>query len=148
VDVVFDGVGEANVWRSFRALKPGGRVVVYGFTSFLKQGKLIGGARYRFRGLMQPLWYALRAYLAPGRRRLLPYSIQYLMRRKPAWFREDLGVLLGLLREGKIAPLVTERIPLREARRAQELLSRGSVRGKIVLICDTDIADTSCGVSG
>lgn len=25
VDVVFDGVGEANVWRSFRTLRPGGR---------------------------------------------------------------------------------------------------------------------------
>jgi NADPH2:quinone reductase len=135
VDIVFDGVGEANVWRSFRSLKPGGRVVVYGFTSFLKKGKLIGGARYRFRGLVRPLWYALRASLAPGRRRLLPYSIQYLKRSKPGWFREDLIVLLGLLRDGKIRPIVAERIPLREARRAQELLSQGSVRGKIVLIC-------------
>ena len=51
VDVVFDGVGEANVWRSFQALRPGGRVIVYGFTSFLQQGQLAGGLRYRFRGI-------------------------------------------------------------------------------------------------
>jgi len=43
VDVAFDGVGEASVWRSFRALRSGGRVIAYGFTSFLEQGVLAGG---------------------------------------------------------------------------------------------------------
>jgi NADPH:quinone reductase-like Zn-dependent oxidoreductase len=136
VDVVFDGVGEANVWRSFRALRPGGRVIVYGFTSFLQQGQLAGGLRYRFRGIIWPAWYALRALLSPGRRRILPYSIQMLKRRKPAWFHEDLSVLLDLLRDRKIKPVIAERIPLREARRAQELLGRGSVKGKLVLVCN------------
>jgi NADPH:quinone reductase-like Zn-dependent oxidoreductase len=136
VDVVFDGVGEANVWRSFQALRPGGRVIFYGFTSFLQQGQLAGGLRYRFRGITRPAWYALRALLSPGRRRILPYSIQVLKRRKPAWFREDLSVLLDLLRDRKIKPLIAERIPLREARRAQELLGRGSVKGKLVLVCN------------
>ena len=80
VDVVFDGVGEANVWRSFQALRPGGRVIAYGFTSFLQKGQLAGGLRYRLRGILRPAWYALRAFLSPGRRRILPYSIQYLKR--------------------------------------------------------------------
>ena len=136
VDVVFDGVGEANVWRSFQALRAGGRVIVYGFTSFLQQGQLAGGLRYRFRGITRPAWYALRALLSPGRRRILPYSIQMLKRRKPAWFHEDLSVLLDLLRYRKIKPMIAERIPLREARRAQELLGRGSVKGKLVLVCN------------
>lgn len=136
VDVVFDGVGEANVWRSFQALRTGGRVIVYGFTSFLQQGQLAGGLRYRFRGITRPAWYALRALLSPGRRRILPYSIQMLKRRKPAWFNEDLSVLLDLLRDRKIKPMIAERIPLREARRAQELLGRGSVKGKLVLVCN------------
>ncbi|MGY2909396.1 medium chain dehydrogenase/reductase family protein [Bradyrhizobium sp. URHC0002] len=136
VDVVFDGVGEANVWRSFQALRPGGRVIVYGFTSFLQQGQLAGGLRYRFRGITRPAWYALRALLSPGRRRILPYSIQMLKRRKPAWFHEDLSVLLDLLRDQKIKPVIAERIPLREARHAQELLGRGSVKGKLVLVCN------------
>ncbi|MEK4031956.1 medium chain dehydrogenase/reductase family protein [Methylocystis sp. IM3] len=137
VDIVFDGVGEANVWRSFQALRPGGRVVVYGFTSFLKKGQLAGGLRYRFRGLLRPAWHALRAFLSPGGRRILPYSIQVLKRWKPKWFREDLSVLLNLLREQKIQPLIAERIPLNEARRAHELLGEGSVKGKLVLICNS-----------
>ena len=136
VDIVFDGVGEANVWRSFHALRPGGRVVVYGFTSFLQRGQLAGGLRCRFRGIVRPAWYALGALLSPGRRRILPYSIQNLKRWKPAWFREDLSALLNLLRDGKIKPMIAERIPLAEARRAHELLGQGSVKGKLVLVCN------------
>jgi NADPH:quinone reductase-like Zn-dependent oxidoreductase len=137
VDMVFDGVGESNVWRSFETLRPGGRVIAYGFTSFLQKGQLAGGLRYRLRGILRPAWYALRAFLAPGRRRILPYSIQYLKRWKPAWFREDLSALLELLRDEKIKPVVAELIPLSEARRAQELLGQGSVRGKLVLVCNS-----------
>lgn len=137
VDFVFDGVGEANVWRSFQALRPGGRVIVYGFTSFLRKGQLAGGLRYRFRGIVRPAWYALRALLSPGRRRILPYSIQNLKRWNPAWFREDLSALLDLLRDGKIKPMIAGRIPLSEARRAHELLGRGSVKGKLVLVCNS-----------
>jgi NADPH2:quinone reductase len=120
VDVVFDGVGEANVWRSFRALRPGGRLIAYGFTSFLQKGQLAGGLRYRLRGILRPSWYALRAFVSAGRRRILPYSIQYLKRWRPAWFREDLRALFDLLRDNKIRPIIAERIPLSEARRAQE----------------------------
>jgi NADPH:quinone reductase-like Zn-dependent oxidoreductase len=47
-----------------------------------------------------------------------------------------LTALLGLLRDKKIKPLIAERIPLSEARRAQELLGQGSVKGKLVLICN------------
>ena len=137
VDVVFDGVGEANVWRSFRALRPGGRVIAYGFTSFLEKGELAGGLRYRLRGILRPAWYALRAFVSPGRRRILPYSIQYLKRWKPTWFGEDLGALLKLLHDGKIKPLIAERMPLTQARRAQELLGQGGVRGKLVLVCNS-----------
>ncbi|KRR20172.1 alcohol dehydrogenase [Bradyrhizobium lablabi] len=136
VDVVFDGVGEENVWRSFQTLRRDGRVIVYGFTSFLRKGQLTGGLRYRFRGIVRPAWYALRALLSPGRRRILPYSIQMLKRQKPDWFREDLSKLLDLLRDRKIQPIIAERIPLHEARHAQELLGQGSVRGKLVLVCD------------
>jgi NADPH2:quinone reductase len=53
---------------------------------------------------------------------------------KPAWFLEDLTVLLGLLQRRDISPLIAERLPLTQARRAHELLERGGVIGKIVLV--------------
>jgi NADPH2:quinone reductase len=45
-----------------------------------------------------------------------------------------LTALLELLRQQKIKPLIAQRFPLAEARNAQELLGKGGVIGKIVLV--------------
>jgi NADPH2:quinone reductase len=42
--------------------------------------------------------------------------------------------LFDLLQRQKIEPLIAQRIPLAEARHAQELLGDGGVTGKIVLV--------------
>lgn len=64
-----------------------------------------------------------------------PYSIQMLKRLRPALFRQDLITLLDPLHQQKIKPLIAQRFPIAEARQAQELLGKGGVTGKIVLIC-------------
>ena len=43
--------------------------------------------------------------------------------------------LLDLLRDQKIHPHISERLPLREAQRAHELIENARVTGKIVLLC-------------
>jgi NADPH:quinone reductase len=136
VDVVFDGIGGPHVWRSRKALRPGGKVVVYGFTGSLQHGRLTAArpGRHRFRGSAILGLYIARSWLTPGRKRLTPYSIQTLKRLKPAWFREDFMALFELLRQGKIKPLIAQRFPLAEARRAHELLGKEGVTGKIVLL--------------
>ncbi len=65
---------------------------------------------------------------------MVPYSIQWLKRLKPSWFRQDLFTLFDLLQQQKIKPLIAQRFPIAEARQAQELLGKGGVTGKIVLI--------------
>ncbi len=52
----------------------------------------------------------------------------------PEQCREDFSVRLELLRSGKIHPVVAERLPLTEARRAHELLDSSAAKGKLVLI--------------
>jgi NADPH2:quinone reductase len=52
----------------------------------------------------------------------------------PEWFREDFGALIDLLRQGKIHPLVAERLPLVEARHAHEMLESSASKGKLVLV--------------
>jgi D-arabinose 1-dehydrogenase-like Zn-dependent alcohol dehydrogenase len=42
-------------------------------------------------------------------------------------------------RQQKIKPLIAQRFPLAEARRAQELLGKGDVTHKIVLVANTPI---------
>jgi NADPH:quinone reductase-like Zn-dependent oxidoreductase len=54
--------------------------------------------------------------------------------RNPDWFRQDFQALLELLREGEIHPVVAERLPLSEARRAHELLESSAAKGKLVLV--------------
>ena len=65
---------------------------------------------------------------------MLPYSIQTLKRLKPEFFRQDLIALFDLLQQKTIKPLIAQRFPLAEARHAQELLAKGGVTGKIVLV--------------
>jgi NADPH2:quinone reductase len=92
------------------------------------------GRRHRFRALAIFGVYIAGGWLLPGRKRVAPYSIQWLKRLKPNRFRQDLIALLDLLQQQKIKPLIAQRIPLAEARHAQELLGDGGVTGKIVLV--------------
>jgi NADPH2:quinone reductase len=78
----------------------------------------------------------------PGRKRIIPYSIQTLKRLKPSLFRQDLVALLDFLQQGKIKPLVAERLPLIEARHAQELIEGGGVTGKIVLVHNERLSES------
>jgi NADPH2:quinone reductase len=67
---------------------------------------------------------------------MIPYSIQTLKQLKPALFRQDLIALFDLLQEQKIRPIISCRLPMAEAKYAHELLGKGGVIGKIVLVPD------------
>ena len=144
VDAVFDPIGGAHLWHSREALRSGGRVVGYGNTTSLR-GEGLGsdrtGRRNRLHGIPIYALYIAGGWLLPGQKRIVPYSIQTLKRLKPALFRQDLTALLDLLQQKKFKPLIAQRFPLAEARHAQELLGKGGVIGKIVLV----LSGTSLG---
>ena len=62
------------------------------------------------------------------------YSIGSLREKHADWFHADLTELFNLLAQGKIKPVIAERMGLAEAARAHELVERAAVRGRIVLI--------------
>jgi NADPH:quinone reductase-like Zn-dependent oxidoreductase len=137
VDAVFDPIGGTHLWQSRKALGAGGRVIGYGLRSSMRGEGLASsrpGSRQRFRGTALFALYIAGSWLLPGRKRVIPYSIQTLKRVKPEFFRQDLTALFDLLQQQKIKPLVARRFPLAEARQAQELLAKGGVTGKIVLV--------------
>jgi NADPH2:quinone reductase len=136
VDAVFDGIGGDNLWRSRDALREGGRVVAYGFQSKMRGGRMASRSegRHPVRESAELGWFIIRNWFKPGRKSMVPYSIQWLMRFKPAWFRHDLLTLLDLLKQGRIKPLIAQRLPIDGARRAHEMLGDGGVFGKIVLL--------------
>jgi NADPH2:quinone reductase len=139
VDVVFDGIGGTHIWRSRKAVRPGGTVVAYGLTSSLRGGRLASGrsgGRHRFRAIAIFGVYIAASYFLPGRKRVVVYSIQWLKRAKPESFRQDLIALFALLQQQQIKPLIAQRFPLAQAKQAHELLGQGGVTGKIVLVCN------------
>lgn len=131
VDIALDGIGGPLSLRSFRALRPGGRLVVFGRYATIAQG------RKNWPGVIA--WYAatgsvaLWGWLSP-RRKVLSYRIQKLRIHHQDWFRADFFALLELLRRGEIHPVVAERLPLSDVRRAHELLGSTASKGKIVLV--------------
>jgi NADPH:quinone reductase-like Zn-dependent oxidoreductase len=135
VAVVFDGIGGHHLWRSYKTLRPNGRVVAFGHATSLVDHTLTGGRRSRLRGLPTVAGYIVAASLIPDGKKIVLYSIQTLKRRKPDWFRQDMTTLFELLSKRQIKPVIANCMPLVEARRAHELLGTRSVSGKIVLDC-------------
>jgi NADPH:quinone reductase len=128
-DVVFDGIGEDAYRRSFAALKRGGLLCAIGYSA---------GVQAQRRILIIMMWIA-RLYLwrwLPGGKRARFYSINVMRARHPAWFREDLERLFGLLATRAIQPRVAERISFDEVAEAHRRLEAGGLEGKLVLCPD------------
>jgi NADPH:quinone reductase len=144
VDVVLDSLGGPLSLRSFRALRPGGRLVVFGRYATLADGHKNWPAVIEWYVSVAAVW--LWAMVSP-RRRAMKYQIQKFRDaaenrpgavggepRYPEWFQEDFRVLVEMLRRGEIHPVVAERLPLSEARHAHELLDSTAGTGKLVLV--------------
>src|SRR5688572_6233468 len=132
-DVVFDGIGENGYRRSFAALKPGGLVCAYGYTARVRaQTRLLTVLALIGRVYV---WRWLRSWL-PGGKRVRIYSINAMRARHPAWFKEDLERLFGLLATRVIRPRVAERISFDEVAAAHRHLEAGGLEGKVVLCPD------------
>jgi NADPH:quinone reductase-like Zn-dependent oxidoreductase len=108
--------------------------VIYGFTGSLHAGRY-AGVRYALRGFGIIGLMIAAAFVLPARKRVSPFSVDRLKQFKPLWFREDLATLFGLLARREIQPIIAERVPLQEIRRAHLLLGQGGVTGRIILMC-------------
>jgi NADPH:quinone reductase-like Zn-dependent oxidoreductase len=124
VDVVFDPIGGARqLWRSYQALRKGGRLVWFGVAATSKYGLRVIPA-----SLLTRLFLAL---IPDGKKApMTPNAGE-------ADQRDRLVALFTLLEAGEIRPVVTERIPLAEAARAHEVLEAGGHAGKVVLVANT-----------
>ena len=123
VDAVFDPIGGARqLWRSYRVLRKGGRLVWFGVAATKKEGLRVIPLTLLMRTLLALIPDGKRVPLTPD------------LGKDNAWYRATLTELLGSLAAGKIKPVVAQCIPLAEAARAHELLERGGYAGKVVLV--------------
>jgi NADPH:quinone reductase-like Zn-dependent oxidoreductase len=128
VNAVFDPIGGRNWVRSYRSLGPGGRFVGYGMSAAIE-----GGRRHRMLAVASFAWLGV-VGLLPGKSAKW-FSMTTAIKKHPQFFRDDLTRLLEMLRAKLIRPVISEKIPLRDAARAHQLLEQSSVSGKIVLMC-------------
>jgi NADPH:quinone reductase-like Zn-dependent oxidoreductase len=127
VDAVFDPVGGARqIWRSYRVLRKGGRLVWFGVAATKTQGMRVIPLSLLMRFLL--------ALIPDGKQAPLMENAGKFALEHNAWYRATLTELLDSLAVGRIKPVVAERIPLAEAARAHELLERGGYAGKVVLV--------------
>jgi len=126
-DVVIDGIGEDGYRRSFKALKPRGQLIAIGYSASVQARKGLASILSRIARLY--LWRFL-----PGGKRARFYSINAMRARHPNWFCQDLGHLLGLLRDRLIQPRVAERVSFDCVVDAHRRLEEGGLVGKVVLI--------------
>jgi NADPH:quinone reductase-like Zn-dependent oxidoreductase len=125
VDCVLDPIGGKNWLASYRCLRSGGTLACYGASSAVAEGKLSAGLGFATLGLLK---------LFPDGKRAYWFNIKTLRDSHPEWFREDLSKLFDLLAARKIQPVIAARLPLREAARANDMLEKAQVSGKIVLL--------------
>jgi NADPH:quinone reductase len=132
-DVVIDGIGEDGYRRSFAALKRGGLLCAFGYTAGVQaQRRLLTIVMWIARLYV---WRRLLSWL-PGGKRVYVYSINVMRAPHPAWFKEDLEQLFGLLATRAIRPHVAGRISFEEVAEAHSRLEAGNLEGKLVLCPD------------
>ncbi len=126
VDVVFDVIGGARqLWRSSRCLRRGGRLVMLGMAAANRKGRGVIPGSLLVVGLMNVLPNGKRS---PGMPSLDKYAKENM-----DWYRGTIAEVFELAVTGKMTPLIADRVPLSEARRAHERMAAGGYAGKIVL---------------
>ena len=121
IDFVFDGIGGADSDRGLAVLRRGGKLVAYAPANGL--GMLLKGALQ-----------LVTVNLQSNGKKAESYGISALDARDQKPFMEDLPLLFKLLAEGKIKPVISVKLHILEAAKANELLENGHVIGNIVLI--------------
>jgi NADPH2:quinone reductase len=125
-DLIVDGIGEDGYRRSYAALKRGGVLCAIGFSASVQ-------AQRRMLPILMEIARLYLWRLLPGGKRARFYSVNAMRARHPAWFKEDLERLFGLLATGAIRPHVADRISFEEVAEAHRRLEAGGLEGKLVL---------------
>jgi NADPH:quinone reductase-like Zn-dependent oxidoreductase len=118
IDFVFNGMGEEVLERGLKVLRRGGCLVHYGGPR--------SNARFFF-FLVKFLWYNL----LPNGKSIKGYGTH---RGAVDSFKEDWAILFKLLEEGKIKPIISHTMPIKDAVKANQLFESGDFTGHIVLV--------------
>jgi NADPH:quinone reductase len=115
VAAVYDGIGQATFEDGLKALRPTGRMILYGAAS----------------GQPEPLNLAV---LAPAGSLYVQRPTLQTYTRTPELLRDRANALFGLIDGGKLDVRIGARYPLEQARQAHEDLEARKTTGKLLLV--------------
>jgi len=128
VDIVIDPIGGARqLWRSYRTLRRGGRLLMLGMAAATRTGTRVIPSSLLTVGLLK--------LLPDGRTLPMQPAMQNYPQQHIDWYRETLGELLDLAATGKLRPTVAARFPLADVVKAHQFIEAGGYAGKVVLVC-------------
>jgi NADPH2:quinone reductase len=113
--VVYDGIGKTTFLEGLKALRPTGRMILYGAAS----------------GQPDPLDLSL---LRDGGSLYVQRPVLGHYTRTPEQLRERAGAVFGWIADGKLDVRIGHRYPLDEARQAHEDLEARRTTGKLLLV--------------
>ena len=129
-DLILDANGASTLKQSYRHLKPGGRLLIYGFASLLSH---TGKKNY-----LKLLWYYFKTPrfnpfdLTSTNRTVSGFNLIYLFERKK-FFREIMDTVLQWEQVGKLPKMPMKTYPFEEAAAAHRDMESGKTVGKLVL---------------
>ncbi len=126
LDAVFDPFGGDHFKRSIMTLN--------------KKGKLVAFGAYNAKTKMDLIKSFLRVQIwnfTPWMPSTYFYSIGLWHKRHHDWFENDLKKLFELLSEKKLMPLISKTIKLEDAKEAHELIEKGGLKGKIIILLNS-----------
>jgi len=136
VDIVFDAVGGRGLRHGYRRLRPGGRLIVYGFAEMMPAGGWRNWPLLVWKYLRTPRFAPF--YMTTENRTVSGFNLIYMWERLDL-FDETWSALMALAREDRVRPVIGATLPFEKVGEAQTLLqSRGST-GKVVLVREPQV---------
>lgn len=133
---IFDAVGSDNQIKSYSCLSPEGTLVIYGFTRDVASGGSLGLAIAKLASRV--LIPAKIAGVFGAKYAADFYVITQYKDKSLDNFKEDLGQILKLTKEGKLNPEVQAVVPIEEGVAVYEFFRKGNSRGKLILVMDEE----------
>lgn len=129
--VVLDANGGVTLKHSYAHVRPGGRLVIYGFHTLLRRGRDRLGLWQALIGLLRtPRFDPMK--MIDHNRSVHAFNLSYMFA-ETAIFQEAIAELFGALERGEIRPLPFTAVPFAEVQEAHRLLHSGETTGKVVL---------------
>jgi NADPH:quinone reductase-like Zn-dependent oxidoreductase len=138
-DAAFDATNHRSFNRSFRLLKPSGKLVTFGtfnIASTIRKKNtlnfLMFGMSFGWMMLKLSVWNLL-----PNQKKAMFFGIIDSKKNYPDRFKQDLDRLFDMLLDGRIEPVIARHFSLDEARQAHRLLDEGNFCGQLVFTIGT-----------